>query len=242
MTAMASATTAGSTEAGSRDGTDLRTRSRWLAALLMPIGPAAVALLRYVLPYDTGDEPATLVHKVVTNPGAQSFVLWMGLVAVFTLVPGALAAGRLTRHGSPRVTAAAMLLLVPGYLALGFLIAGDVVVWSGAHAGVDEVTLTTLYTATHPTGNIAAGVFVLGHVIGTVLLGIALWRSCVVPRWAAGATAVSQPLHFVAAVILASHALDLVAWGLTALGMGVAAVAVLRTPDDTWDTAPARRR
>ena len=47
------------------------------------------------------------------------------------------------------------------------------------------------------------------------------------PRWAAIAVVVSQPLHFVAAVVLSSHVLDAVAWGLTALGFAVV-VAVAR--------------
>ncbi len=77
------------------------------------------------------------------------------------------------------------------------------------------------------------------HVIGTILLGIAMWRSRAVPAWAALITIVSQPLHFIAAVILASHALDLVAWGLNAVGFAVAAIVIVRTSDDEWDLPPA---
>jgi hypothetical protein len=79
-------------------------------------------------------------------------------------------------------------------------------------------------------------VFVVGHVIGTVLLGIAMWRSHAVPRWAAVITVVSQPLHFVAAVIVASPELDLVAWGMNAVGFGAASVAIWRLSDEAWDS------
>jgi hypothetical protein len=42
---------------------------------------------------------------------------------------------------------------------------------------------------------------------------------------------VPQPLYFVAGVVLGSHALDMVAWGLTGLGLaGVAAVLLRRYP------------
>jgi hypothetical protein len=37
----------------------------------------------------------------------------------------------------------------------------------------------------------------------------------------------------------ANHPLDLLGWGLTALAMGAAAVALLRTPNSQWDV-PAR--
>jgi len=213
------------------DRSGLRSGQRWLVAALLPIGPAAVALLRFVLPYDTVDDAATIVRKVSADPGAQSLVLWLGLVAVLTLVPAVLAAGRLTRDGAPRLTAAALLLLVPGYLALGWITAGDALLWAGAHAGVDEPTLTLLYESAHPTLAIAEILFVFGHVVGTVLLGVAMWRSAAVPRWAAVATAVSQPLHFVAAIVLVSHPLDLVAWGLNAAGFAAVALALLRLPD-----------
>jgi hypothetical protein len=80
--------------------------------------------------------------------------------------------------------------------------------------------------------------FVLGHIVGMVLLGSALWG--LIPRWAAVAIMVSQPLHFVAFVILGSQPLDALAWGLTAVGFAACALVVARTPDDEWDLSPAR--
>lgn len=220
-------------------GPDLRRAGRWLAAFLLPVGPAAVALLRFVLPYDTVDDDATIVAKVAADPGAQSVVLWLGLVATLTLVLAALWVGRLTRRRAPVLTAAALLLLVPAYLSLAWLVAFDAVLWSGSTAGVDAGTLTRMVVNTHPTVDIAVGIFVVGHVTGTILLGGALWRSRAIPRWAAVLTIVSQPLHLVAAVILVSHALDLAAWGMQAVGFLAVAGAVIRVSDDEWDLAPA---
>lgn len=219
---------------------DLRRWHRWLAAMLLPIGPAAVAVLRFILPYNTPDGSAAVAAKVLAHAGAQSEVLWLGFVAILTLVPAVLAVGRLTRRRAPRLTAAALLLAVPGYLSLTWLIGSDLMAWAGAKQGLDAATLGRLLGAVHPTSAIAGILFVLGHVVGTVLLGIALWRTRVVPRWAAVVTIVAQPLHFVAAVILASHGLDLVAWGLNAVGFATVAVAILRLPDDAWDVGPVR--
>jgi hypothetical protein len=42
----------------------------------------------------------------------------------------------------------------------------------------------------------------------------------------------------VAAVIVVSHPLDLVAWGMQAVGFAAAAVAVARLRDDEWDLGP----
>jgi hypothetical protein len=196
--------------------------------LLLPIGPAAVAVLRYVLPYDTVDDSSTMVRKAIAEPGRASLVLWLGLVAVLTLVPAAYAVGRMTRLRAPQLTAAAMVLLVPGYLALGWLGAGDQLLWIGPEAGLTASEVTRLYDAAHPTTEIAGVFFVIGHVAGTILLGIALWRSQVVPRWAAVAVIVSQPIHVVAAVVVPNHTLDLIGWGLQAAGFAAVGWAIVR--------------
>ena len=214
---------------------DIRRPSRWLAALVIPVGPAAVAVLRWRLPYTTVDDPREVVAAVTAHPEAHSLVLWLGLIAILTLVPGVLWVGRLTRRHAPRLTAGALLLLVPGYLSLSWITAGDLLLWAGVHQALDADALTTLYSATHPTSAVAEGLFILGHVIGTIILGVALWRSRRIPRWAALLTIVSQPLHVVAAVVLASPQLDLVAWGMNAIGFAAAAVAILRTADHEWD-------
>ncbi|MGH3734110.1 MAG: hypothetical protein ACRDT6_00520 [Micromonosporaceae bacterium] len=218
---------------------DTRRAARWLAALVLPIGPAAVAVLRFVLPYTAVDDPAAMTRSVVAHPEVESLVLWLGLAAVLALVPGVLWVGRLTRRRAPVLTAVALLLLVPGYVALAVMLSADELLWTGAAAGVDPATLTRMAETGHPTVDVAAGLFVLGHVVGTVLLGVAMWRSATVPRWAAVATMVSQPLHFVAAVILVSPALDLAAWGLNLVGFAAASLAILRLSDGEWDLPPA---
>lgn len=217
---------------------DTRRASRWFAAGLLPIGPAAVALLRYFLPYDTVDDPGAIVGTVMTEQGRMSFVLWMVFVSSLTLVPAAYFVGRLTRRRAPRLTAVALVLLVPGYLALPSLAQTDYTVWAGVKAGVDTGSITRLLDTVHPSMAVAGGIFVLGHVLGTVLLGVALWRTRVVARWAAVCTIVSQPIHFVAAVIVVSHSLDLVGWGLQVVGFAAAGWAILRMSDDEWDLPP----
>lgn len=222
------------------DGADLRHASRLLAALILPIGPLAVAGLRYVLPYFSASNPRETAADVLAAESQQSVVLWLGLVAAFTLLPGVLAVGHLTRRGAPKLTAAAMLLVVPGYLALTYMIGSDLVLWTGARAGLDASALAELAGTVHPASNVAVAVFVLGHVLGTVLLGLALLRSRTVPAWAAIVTAAAQPAHFVAFVILGSPVLDCAAWTANGIAFGVAAVAIARTPDDEWDLPPVR--
>ena len=202
--------------------------AQWAVAVLLPVGPAAVAVLRFILPYYTADSNSAVVAEVVRHPGRESAVLWLGFIAVLTLVPGVFAVAGLCRDASPRLTAWALSLSVPGYLSLGVLLVTDQMVWSASRAGLSAGDSASLLAATHPTVGLSVGIFVLGHVIGTVLLGIAVVRSGRVPAWAGWVIAVSQPLHFVATVALGSPSLDLVAWSMTAVGMAMVARALLR--------------
>ena len=220
---------------------DLRRATRLLAAVLIPVGPAAVAVLRYVLPYETNDSTAGAVAAIRAHPGTQSAVVWLGLVAILTLVPGVIWIGRLTRRRAPRLTAVALVLLVPGYLSLSLLVGTDAALYFAAEHGLSPRVMGQMYDGLHPVLAVGAALFVLGHVLGTILLGLALWHSRTVPAWAAVVVIAAQPIHFVAAVIVGSHTLDLVGWGLNAVGFAVAAAAVLRTRDDDWDLGPVPR-
>jgi hypothetical protein len=96
-------------------------------------------------------------------------------------------------------------------------------------------TITRAVEASHPSAEVAAMLFVIGHVLGTTLLGVAMWRSRIVGRWAAVAVMVSQPIHFIAAVIVSSHTLDLVGWGLQAVGFAAVGWAILQLRNDEWE-------
>jgi hypothetical protein len=222
MTATASRTDA------ARQPADVRRLDRRVAAVLMPIGPAAVAVLRFVLPAD----PAA-------HPGAQRLVVWLGLVAVLTLLPGALAAIRLLRRYTPLLATWIAALLVPGYLGMTALIAADAGTLGAIDLGLPAGQVTELSDATFavPTMTILVLLFVVGHIAGTLLLGIAAFRARLMPRPVAVAMAVSQFVHL-AAVIGGWPVVDLLAWTTTAVGMAFLARVVLRTPDDEWDLPP----
>lgn len=222
------------TIAGVESRTSLRWRGRVPLALLLPIGPAAVAVLRFVLPYSTTSSSSEVAREVAAHQTAQNAVVWLGFVAMLTLVPAVLAVGKVARQESPRLAALSVALLVPGYLVLGWLVASDAAVLFAVREGLSVDVAAEAYESLHPGMLVAGGIFVVGHVVGTVLLGCALLRGTTVPSWAAIAVIVSQPLHFVAAVIVPSHELDLLAWGLNAAGFAVVSVAMLRMSDKEW--------
>ena len=208
-----------------------------LVLILLPIGPLCVAALRYLLPYYSASSNVSTAKAVIAHPGRESAVLVLSVVAVVTLLPGLLTvAAALPRT---RVRTLALTLLVPGYLCLGTLIAKDSLLWSAAHAHIPVQTTASLLAATHPAVTAATNIFVAGHVLGTVLLGIAIARSQTFPTWAGVCVAVSQPLHAVAFVALGSPTLDFIGWALLGLGLAAVARVLAQRLADTTVPSPA---
>jgi hypothetical protein len=117
---------------------------------------------------------------------------------------------------------------VVGPRRVGAQFDGDWAAVAATQAGIDPGTTTKILDQLNANPVLLAGTigFVLGHVIGMILLGVALLRGRAIPAWAAWALIVSQPLHVVFAVIVPSHLLDAAAWGLTTVGFAAAAYAV----------------
>jgi hypothetical protein len=207
---------------------------RTALAILMPIGPLAIAVLRGILPYNTTDSNTAMAVKVAAHQGTQTIVIWLTFVALLTLIPGVIALGLLARRHAPRLGTAGLVLAYAAFACLFWSsVAGsDNVALGAARIGMHPGTTGALLTSIgniRPVG-IAAGIFVLGHILGLVLLAIALWRGRVVPVWAALLLGLSQILHFTFAVVTSIHVLDGCAWGLTAAAFAAAAMALTREP------------
>ena len=218
---------------------DLRGASRWFAAIMMPIGPLAVAILRYALPYNTTDSPSSAVAKIAAHPTSEHLVLWLTLLAMLTLVPGAYAAVKLASRRAPILAAIAGLLLIPAYLCLFGVALVDEVGITATKGTVSVATVGTIATLVNdlPTTTIFSAVFVAGHVIGSILLAVALRRSQRVGLAGCLILGISQPIHLIAA-ISGDHPLDLLGWGMTAVGMAFASRALIALSNDEWELPP----
>ncbi len=166
---------------------------------------------------------------------------WLILVGLPALIVGVIAIGYLVRRSTPVLATVGTILAFLGFAGIGAVASTDPVLAAGVDVGLDADALDRLVTSmmSAPAASVGTGVFVVGHIAGLLLLGIALWRSRIVPRWVAVAVAVSQPVHLVSAVIVPSRLLDVVlGWGLTTVGFAAVGLHVLRMPDDEWDRPP----
>lgn len=206
-----------------------RSRRLRLAAIVVAFtGPLAIGLVRGILPYDTVDDPTTIVEKIMASPGTQTAVLWLAYLALLTLPLGVLIAGRLAMTVRPVFGTIAAVVAWTGFISLFSLTGTDQVALAATEVDLPTPTVVALSTAMEglPPGMIGGLAFVVGHILGVILLGIALWRA--IPKWTAIALIVSQPLHLVFAVFVPNHALDAVAWSLTGVGFAAAAIASAR--------------
>jgi len=201
-------------------------------AVIAPIGPLAVAGIRALLPYQTTDTNADIAAGIAANQSAESTVLWLGLLASLTLLVGVFVVATVAVRGAPWLGAIGAVLAFAGYSSLFFVVLPpDIAGLAAVQAGADQATITDILDqmAAHPAAAIAIGLFVFGHILGTVLLGIAIWKGGLAPAWAALVLIVSQPFHLVFAVVAPNGLLDAAAWTLTAIGFGAAGLAYLRS-------------
>lgn len=201
---------------------------RGLLAVIM-LGPLSVAILRAVLPYSDNDKAATVAAKVAAHQGAQTAVLWLDLIALATLVPGVIAVGLLATRHARRLGLCGTALAVVGFSFLAVISTVDFAALAGATSGADPAsTAKTIDELTSsPTAIVGTAGFIVGHVVGLILIGVALLRARVIPVPAAWMLIISAPLHLVFAVIVPSNALSAIAWVLTAIGFAAAGRAIV---------------
>ncbi len=223
-----------------RDDRPIRRRA---AAVVLVVPAACAVAAQLVSPTYGVIDTAAALDAIAAAPGRQTAALLLSVAAFLTLVPAFLAAARLARRRRPLLAASAAAVNLVAYLGLGLAFSAyEPLLAVAAARPVDErPSLVAYLDAVVSSGvfNLSTGLFVIGHVVGAVLAGLALRGT--IPTWAWVALAVSQPAHFVSFVVLQNAVLDAASWGLTAVALTVCAVTVLRTPDDEWDLPPLDR-
>lgn len=223
---------------------DLRRTWRIIAAVVIPLGPLAVTFMRWVMPYWTNQTQDVAVPIMADNLGGMAALNWLSLFGYPFMLLGALALGFALRRRVPLLATLGSGVLFTAYALAAMVGSSDVVGEAMLRAGYDDATVVDVTTLVmeHPTGLVGILAFVFGHLLGLILLGIAVIRSGLVHWWVGALIVVAQPVHVISAVVLPSRALDVVGgWGATTLGFAVVAFAVLRMSDDEWDAPPLPR-
>jgi hypothetical protein len=211
---------------------------RVLSAVVAPLPALALAAAALVTPYPVETDAAAALAGAAADQGAMRIVVWLGLLAAMTLVPATIAVAWVCRRRAPKLTAVGAFLSLAAFGATAALPNGDLTALATAQNDLDRTVVVALDEAVwgQPTVVTALLIFLPGMVIGGILLGVALWRSGVVPRWMALALIVSAPLHL--APGFGNNALAALGWALTAVGYTGASMALLRMNNDAFDLPP----
>ena len=218
---------------------DVRTFQRRMAAAVLLVPATSIGLARLFQVDDTDTRRA--LDLVAADPGRQFTFALLGYIGILTIVPAFLAAARVARRRRPVLAIIALGVNLLAYLGSWAVGAIDNLYLVGAKLPVEQrdtaaVVIDKMWSES--LAGVSTGVFVLGHVLGAVLMGLALRGSIPTIGWVA--MLLTTPAHVVAFVVLRMPALDLAAWMLMALSFGYCAVAILRTPDEEWDIPPLR--
>jgi hypothetical protein len=207
------------------------TQTVWAASLVL----FPLLILTYWLLYpaygllDSGAMLHAIDGHAARTATGDAFVF----TGAFLAVPATLALMRVLGARSPKLAAIGGSMHLVGWIAIVGVLMGDVIAVQMVARGTpapDQVELYRRIMTSVPV--IALNIVATLHVIGGILLGIALWRTRIVPLWAGVAATLAQPIHLVSN-IAGILPIDVLTWiALSAAFVPVAAI-VLRSSGDT---------
>lgn len=215
----------------------MRTFRRYAAAVIPFVPATFVGIGRLFATDDSGTRAA--LDLIATNPDRQFIFVLLGYLGLVTVVPAFLAAARMSRRRGPVLTTVALAVNLVAYLGSFAMPAIDNLYLISAQlpAGqrdVGAIIIDTMWST--GLAGVSAGLFVLGHLIGAILMAFALRGSIPAVGWIA--MLLTPFAHVLAFVVLQVPVLDMFAWLLMTVAFAFCAVRIIKTPNDEWDLPP----
>jgi hypothetical protein len=203
---------------------------RWIAAAgaaCLVVGPVGQFVQYLVTPIDEGDSAYAQVAQAAAHLARMRWAIPLDLF-ILLVAPAVLYAGALAGARVSKLAAAGAGLVFVTWLGAGYLFGSDVLLYLAATAR-DQTAAAALVDGylSYPVVEGVVIAYLGGHVVGFLLLGVALWRARAVPRWVAIAVAV-WPFLEVAGETSGVRVVAAAGFALLAVGFGVCAVAVAR--------------
>ena len=219
---------------------DWRRIRRVFAGTCAIAGPLLFFVATLEEPMGSDDTGAELLAYLQGHSRIEVAADLISIAAILVLAPAFIGAMHVLRNRAPLLGYLGGGLALMGTAFLTVLITVDGVAIEMVARGTSRTDMAAVLDRALTQDlliSVMFGVFVAGHVVGTTLLGVGLWRSRLVPSWSALAVAVAGPGHFVAHV-MENKPLDVVAFALFAAGLVTLGVRILRMRDGEWDAAP----
>jgi Domain of unknown function (DUF4386) len=213
---------------------DGRNFGRTLTGLCLIVGPILYLIAAVVSPDTDNDNKAKELANIAANKGSYLVgnMLWLaaGIVLMAASV-GIIHMFRGRKLGLGQVAGA--LLLLGNAVTFGWFAFGTVEYEMVNHAGLDRAALAKFLDKADSTATIAPLIvcFLLGIVVGLILLGIAAWRRRAVPVW----SAILMPVAGILGFISNSQGMEIVDFVVLIAALGPLGLAALRMTDEEWD-------
>ncbi|WP_067129412.1 hypothetical protein [Microtetraspora malaysiensis] len=173
----------------------------------------------------TGAEALALAEA---HPGLIRLSTVAALLGCLLMVPAVVGARRLLVGRGRKLGSVGALLMGAGYICyFGIAFAGNVTLAMVEHPGnAADYAAVIDGSQSDPSTLWVFLLFVLGNLVGTLLLGVAFLRGRVVPVWA-GAAVIAWPVLHVAGLVVGSEWFEVAGACLEGVGLAVAGTRVL---------------
>ncbi len=212
---------------------------RVVAGLCLVAAPVLFAAAEIATPQPSGSAAAQLAsfaqHRNLLVIGVLA-----GLASSMCFVPALFGLLHKIRHRGVVYAHVAAALIIYGLVTQAALGGINVMFWVMTKPGMNHAAMVNLLNGIEHGSAVAGAPLMAGHylfAVGMVLLGVAVWRARLAPRWA-GILVALWPVSDVAL----SSAGDLASLISDAIGIvGFAALGwrLLTAPDASWDALPA---
>lgn len=141
-------------------------------------------------------EPTAILRAIASDPSATEVANGFALIGSLLAVPATLGIMGVLRDRAPWSAVIGGGMTLAGWVALIGVLVLDIVAVGIARGGADPEAKNAVFNtiALHPHLLVLNGLVAL-HIVGGVVLGIALLRTAPIPRWAGVLAAVLQPIH-----------------------------------------------
>lgn len=218
-------------------GTERAGRLRYgglaVGMILGPLGLLITNFLYTMMTRDGGSDENGAATLALTA-GHLTEARWLvaaGLVGAIMMVPAALGATRLIGQRSARLGFIGGTSVAAGYICyFGVLLTNSVYIAMAEHGGpVGDFAAVIDATEGRGPGFWTFPVFILGNLVGTFILGLALLRAKVVATWAAAGLMAWPPLHILGLFVLGNEWPEVIGAAIQLAAFAAIAIKLLKT-------------
>lgn len=213
-----------------------RKLQRAFFAVCLILGPLLMILSVFLNPdrtVDSNSGSAVIAARMAAGTGLSPLDFFIMVTELFLLPFGALGMTLLAMRRSPWLASIGGFLSITGYMAFVVFVGQEVQSRLMAQMGGGQ-QLATLWDRfnTDPVITAYLYIFIIGMLIGPMLLGIGLGRARLIPMWAMWALILRVPLQVAGFPTHIGLSIEFVTFGLLLIGSIPVALALLKFADE----------